>query len=93
MRSSTTVGHRLKPGDLVLFDNTRILHGRDCGRRRPSTYRAATWMQMGSIARSLYFHEKGVRLVTTATIESLIDLLNAQGRERILRRARLDSGA
>src|SRR6202789_3175193 len=43
------------------------------------TCRAVTWMRMDSIARSRYSHEQGVRTVTTAKIESLIDLLNAQG--------------
>ena len=42
------------------------------------TCRAAMWMQMDSIARSQYSHEKGLRIMTTAKIESLIDLLNAK---------------
>src|ERR1700677_3479980 len=44
-----------------------------------STCRAAIWKQMDSIARSPYSHEQGVRTVTTAKVESLIDLLNAKG--------------
>src|SRR5271156_33890 len=44
-----------------------------------ATCRAVIWKQMDSIARSPYSHEQGVHTMTTAKIESLIDLLNAKG--------------
>src|ERR1700683_2951425 len=44
-----------------------------------ATSRVVIWMRMDSIARSPYSHEQGVRVMTTAGIESLIDLLNAKG--------------
>src|ERR1700677_1543600 len=44
-----------------------------------ATCKAVIWNQMDSIARSPYSLERGLRTMTTATVESLIDLLNAKG--------------
>ena len=41
------VVYRLAPGDLVLFDNTRILHGHTAFSTEGAIFRAATWMPTG----------------------------------------------
>ncbi len=47
-----SVIYQLQPGDLVLFDNSRILHGCTEGEPGVRHLRAATWMPTDSTARS-----------------------------------------